>query len=147
MASSPSSHESVRNLLFLGFDHGLLDEEEFLLMYEAYSPENPTYPYKDYSRFDLELKDDVECKTEFRVEKKDIPELVHALRISETVKCYQGTICEAEEALCILLKRFTYPCRYSDLIPCFGRPVPELAMITNEMVNYIYDIHGHRLTQ
>ena len=89
----------------------------------------------------------MECKTEFRVEKKDIPELVHALRIPETVKCYQGTICEAEEALCILLKRFTYPCRYSDLIPCFGRPVPELAMITNEMVNYIYDIHGHRLTQ
>ena len=142
-----ASFESVRNLLFLGFDHGLLDEEEFLLMYEAYSSENPTYPYKDYLRFDLELKDDVECKTEFRVEKKDIPELVHALRIPETVKCYQGTICEAEEALCILLKRFTYPCRYSDLIPCFGRPVPELAMITNEMVNYIYDIHGHRLTQ
>ena len=37
-----ASFESVRNLLFLGFDHGLLDEEEFLLMYEAYSSENPT---------------------------------------------------------------------------------------------------------
>ena len=72
-----ASFESVRNLLFLGFDHGLLDEEEFLLMYEAYSSENPTYPYKDYSRFDLELKDDVECKTEFRVEKKDLNLFMH----------------------------------------------------------------------
>ena len=89
----------------------------------------------------------MKCKTEFRVEKEDIPELVHTLRIPESVKCYQGTICKAEEALCILLKRFTYPCRYSDLIQCFGRSVPELAIITNEIVNYIYNIHGHRLTQ
>ncbi len=96
-----ASFESVRNLLFVGFDHGLLDEEEFLLMYEAYTSENPAYPYKDYSRFHLELKDDVECKTKFRVEKNDIPELLHALRIPETVKCYQGTVCEDEEALCI----------------------------------------------
>ena len=116
-----ASFESVHNLPCLGFDHGLLDEEEFLVMYEAYSSENPTYPYKDYSRFNFKLKDDVKCKTEFRVEKKDIPELVHALRIPESVECYQGAICEAEEALCILLKRFTCPCRYSDLIPCFGR--------------------------
>ncbi len=39
------------------------------------------------------------------------------------------------------------PYAYSDMISCFGRPVPELAMITNEMVNYIYDVHGHRLTK
>jgi hypothetical protein len=59
----------------------------------------------------------VECKTEFIVEKNDIAGLSDTLRIIEIVKCYQGTICGREEALCILLKRFAYPCRYSDLIP------------------------------
>ena len=47
----------------------------------------------------------------------------------------------------MLLRRTAYPCRYSDLIPRFGRPVPELSMITNCVVDYLYDNHGHRLTQ
>ena len=29
----------------------------------------------------------------------------------------------------------------------FGRPVPELSMITNQVVDFIYDQHAHRLTQ
>ena len=47
----------------------------------------------------------------------------------------------------MLLRRTAYPCRYSDLIPRFGRPVPELSMITNCVVDYLYDNRGHRLTQ
>ena len=73
--------------------------------------------------------------------------LADALRISEVIKCDQVTVCGQEVALCILLKRFAYPCRYCDMIPSFGRPVPELAMISNKMIKLIYDTHGHRLTQ
>jgi hypothetical protein len=47
----------------------------------------------------------------------------------------------------MLLRRFCYPCRYSDLVSMFGRPVPELSMITNQVVDFIYDQHAHRLTQ
>ena len=46
----------------------------------------------------------------------------------------------------MLLRRTAYPCRYSGLIPRFGRPIPELSMITNCVVDYLYDNHGHRLT-
>ena len=46
----------------------------------------------------------------------------------------------------MLLRRFAYPCRYSDLISRFGRPVPEIRMISNEVMEYIYNIHHHRLT-
>ena len=159
-----ASFQSVRDLLLIGFEQNLLDkeeflllydeytsqntdEEEFLLLYDEYTSQNTEYPYTNYQRFNLELKDENECKTEFRVEKKDIPELAGVLRIPETVKCYQGTICDKEEALCILLKRFAYPCRYSDLIPTFGRPVPELVMINNTMISLILDLHVHRLMQ
>ena len=112
-----ASFKSVRDLLLIGFDEGLLDEEEFLLLYQQYTSLNAEYPYTSYPGFDLELMDEAECKTEFRVEKNDIPGLADTLGIPEIVKCSQGTICGREEALCILLKRFAYPCRYSDLIP------------------------------
>ena len=43
------------------------------------------------------------------------------------------------------LKRFAYPCRYSDMVPRFARPVPVLSMITNEVLDYIYTVHNHRI--
>ena len=50
------------------------------------------------------------------------------------------------EGLCILLRRFTYPCRYSDMIPRFARPVPVLSMMMNTVLDYVYDVHGQRIT-
>ena len=46
-----------------------------------------------------------------------------------------------------MLKRFAYPCRYSDIIPIFGRSVPELSVISNEVVDWMYTTHGHQITQ
>ena len=46
---------------------------------------------------------DAECKSEFRVEKRDIPFPADVLVILDTIKC------EGEEAFCILLKIFAYP--------------------------------------
>ena len=46
----------------------------------------------------------------------------------------------------MLLRCLAYPCRYSDMIVCFGRPVPDLCMITNLVMDFVYDLHGHRIT-
>ena len=40
-----------------------------------------------------------------------------------------------------------FPYRYSDMICRYGRPVPFLSMVTNQVVDYIYQAHGHRLTK
>ena len=53
----------------------------------------------------------------------------------------------AWKVLCMALKRFYYPCRYSNMIPCFAKPVPVLSMITNTVVGFIYNMHGHRIMQ
>ena len=45
-----------------------------------------------------------------------------------------------------MLKRFAYPW-YSNMIPIFGRCVPELSMISNEVVDWMYTTHGHKITQ
>ena len=54
-----------------------------------------------------------------------------------------------EKCLCLfmLLRRFAYPCGYSDLISRFVRPVPENSMMSNEVMEYIYNIYHHRLTK
>lgn len=55
-------------------------------------------------------------------------------------------VCPGLEGLCLLLKRLAYPCRYSDLIYRFARPVPELSLIANTVLDWVYDNHSHRLT-
>ena len=142
-----TSFRDARNLLMLSYDDGLIDDDEFILLYDANMSKNPEFPYEEYGRFDLDEMDDTECKAEFRFRKTDIPLLAEALRIPEKFTCSQGTTSDGIEGLCMVLKRLSYPCRYSDLIPRFGRPVPVLSMINNAVLDYIYDAHSHRITQ
>ena len=47
----------------------------------------------------------------------------------------------------MLLKRLSYPCRFNDMILRFGRPVHEICMALNPVMNFIYVTDGHRITQ
>ncbi|XP_078379986.1 uncharacterized protein LOC144662926 [Oculina patagonica] len=142
-----ASFKKVQEMLLMCLEEEIIDEEEFLLLYEEYKPQNPPFPHKAYEQFSLVNKDPAECKADFRFEKEDISLLEEALRVPPIFKCYNGTICDGTEGLCIALKRFAYPCRYSDMIPIFGRSVAELSMISNEVVDWIYNTHGHRVSQ
>ena len=90
--------------------------------------------------------EDTECKAEFRLRIADISVLAEALAIPESFTCNQGSVIDGIEGLCVLLRRFSYLCRYSDLISRFGRPVPVLSMICGTVTDHIYPIHGHRIT-
>ena len=141
------SFREVRNFLLLCHDDGFLDDEELLLLYDEYSSRNPDFPYVSYEPFDLENFDESECLAEFRFEKRHIPNLVDALNIPETINCNQRSICDGTEALCILLKRMAYPCRYGDMIHRFAKPVPVLSMITNEVLNHVYETHSNKVME
>ena len=84
--------------------------------------------------------------SKFRFERGDIPILADALGLPETFHCYQRTSARKVEGLCVLLRRLAFPCRYADMIPMFGRPVPELSLIANEVIDCIYNGHSHRIT-
>ena len=45
----------------------------------------------------------------------------------------------------MLLKRLSYPCRYGDMIHRFAKPVPVLSMVTNQMIDYVYNVQGDRV--
>ena len=47
-----SDHE-LQERLFLGQDHGPIDGEELLLLYEEFLPKNPDFSYDNYGRLDF----------------------------------------------------------------------------------------------
>ena len=120
------SFKEVQQMLPLCFEEEIIDDEEFFLLYQAYMPQNPSFPHSTYGNFSIVNKDSAECKADFRLEKGDIHIFVEALRVPPISKCANGTIGDGTEGLCVFLKRFAYPCRYSDMIPIFGRSVSEL---------------------
>ena len=134
-------------MLLDAFNDNLIDEDEFVLLYNLNTSKKPVFPYEIYERFELANVDEAECKAEFRVEKSDLLQLADALLIPQIFKCDQRSECDGMEGLCMLLRRLAYPCRYSDLIARFGRPVPEICMMTNKVLNFIFENHGPRITQ
>ena len=142
-----SSFREARDIIFLSYDQGFVSDEEFLLLYDLYKPQNLDLPYDLYPTFDLEEMEDDECVAEFRIHKRDIPLLAEALQIPESISCNQRSIADGKEALCMLLKRLAYPVMYSDMVPRFARPVPVLNMIANEVLDHVYTTHQHRICE
>ena len=140
-----NSFKETRDFILLCYDQGILNDEELLVLYEQYESPSLDLPYSSYPLFDLDDMEDDECLAEFRVKKRDIAALAEALQIPDWISCNQRSKAEGTEALCMLLKRFAYPCRYSDMVPRFARPVPVMSMVTNEMLDYIYTVHSHRI--
>ena len=140
-----ASLRQTREALLLSHAIEVIDEEEFLLLYDVNKSKNPSYPYWNYDAFDLDSMTDDECKSEFRFLKNDVYLLEETLDIPDAIKCYNGVVVDGVEALCIMLKRFSYPCRYVDMMPRFGRAVPQLSMISNRIPDIIFDDYGHLL--
>ena len=124
----------------------LMVDEEFILLYDVTKPASPEFPYWTYPPFDLEKFSDDECNAEFRFSKNNIYSLVDTLRIPDEGRCPDRQSIDAVEALCVLLKRNSYPCRFSNLIPTFSRSAAELCNIASLISNHIYETHGHLLT-
>ena len=111
--------KNVRNLLLINHNDGFINDDEFVVLYDLYASKNLDFPYHSYAPFDLEEPDESEGFAEFRFGKRDIR----------------------------ILKEFrlSYPCRYGDMVHRFAKPVPDLSMITNQMIDFVYNVHGNRV--
>ena len=137
--------KQAREELLVAFCDNVIDAETFVMLYDINKSKNFDYPYETYDSFDLDNVSDDECRSEFRFYKNDIFLLAEALNIPEVLTCYNGSKVGGIEGLCIFLKRFCYPCRYSDMIPRFARPVPQLCMVSNTVMNFIHENFHHLL--
>ena len=75
------SFQKVRDGLTYCFADGILDEEEFFLLYDAYKSINSIYSFWEYDEFSLDPLSSDEFLADFRVEKDDIPRLTEAPRL------------------------------------------------------------------
>ena len=88
---------------------------------------------------------EAECWSEFRFYRTDIYRLQQVFQIPDVIHTNNRLLVDGIEALCIFLKRFSYPCRYSEMIPRFGRPVPQYSIISIQIMNHIFMNFGHLL--
>ena len=135
----------VRESLLIALNEKLINDEEYVLLYNINKPSSPDLPYWRYNKFHLDDMSDEECKSEFCFFRSDVYSLAEALQIPDVITCFNSLKCNSATALCILLKRFSYPCRYLDMIPRFAKPVPQLCIITQHLTNFLYDRWGHLL--
>lgn len=141
------SFKKTRDLLFFSYYKKRITAEQLLILLDENTSHNPGFTYQREDRFDLQSVPEPECLSTFRFEKTDIPILADVLGLPDVFRCPQRTTAKKLEGLCILLRRLAFPCRYADMMPMFNRPVPELSMITNEVLDFIFENHSHRLTQ
>ena len=136
--------KSARDALLFCYADDFIDDEEFVLLYDA-NWSRELYPYRNVERFNFDNLDNTQCLADFRFEKEHILRLTQALGITRKVICSQRSTCDGVEATCILLKRLAFPCRYSDMVSSFGRNPTEICLIFNRVLDIVYDAHHNRL--
>ena len=132
--------------LIIAHHYGFLSDVELLCLEQELTTNDhhqSNYPYKQYRPFNWDQYDEHTCKTELRFEKSDIPRLQRCLGIPNKLQFYKGSYCLGLEALYIILRRLAYPVRYCDMVPRFGRSVPDLCKITHLTINHIFDQVTH----
>ena len=112
----PNLRETRISLLYAYYS-SVINDEEFVLLYDINTAKSGDFPYWNYEAFELDSMSDDECQAEFRFYKNDVYDLMAVLGFPETFTCYNGVTVDGTQALCIFLKRFAYPCRYLDMIP------------------------------
>ena len=61
-----ASFRETREALLLAYDEDLINDEEFLLLYNLNTSKKFDYPYWNYNRFDLDDCSDEECRSSLR---------------------------------------------------------------------------------
>ena len=104
--------------LYLLHDAGEIDDEELLLLMPNQRRNmHCGLPYYQYTVFTIFQMQEDDWEVEFRFRNWDTVKLAAALQLPETIKCQNGVVADTIEGLCMLLKRFAYPCRYVNPIP------------------------------
>ena len=89
--------------------------------------------------FSLDACTEEQCKTMFRFYREDIYSLCMYLHIPDSIVAENNSKARGIDALCMLLRRFSYPNRLSDLQYIFGRSESELSLLIKAMLNHIYE--------
>ena len=132
-------------LLLEAHADGTIDDEELLLLVSALDMEQRNEPVNYGPRLDLDSLTDKKCLEIFRFRKEEIRELCILFRLQNNFVFVNGTTWTAEEGLCVVLRRLSYPNRLVDLEGVFGRCATSLSIIFNTTCIFIVNTWRHHL--
>ena len=124
----------------------LAEDHEFVASLIGLTGRNTDPVHSDWPRLDLDALTEAELLKRFRFTLEDIYRLKNLLLLPDEMTFSNRCKATGEEALCLLLRRLTYPCRYADLLPIFGRSFGAMSVIFNETLDYVWDRFAHLLT-
>ncbi len=74
-----------------------------------------------------------------------MPTILSAFKVPALITLPNRRVCEGMEALCILLKRLTYPNRFVDSKQTFSRKKSDLSLIVAYMIEHVDSNFGFLL--
>ena len=90
----PKLRETRISLLY-AYDSSVINDEEFVLLYDITTTKSPDFPYWKYEAIELDVMSDDECQAEFRFYKNDVynlgsleyPRRIYMLATSRHTMC------------------------------------------------------------
>ena len=127
----------------MAYLEGKLIEDELFLLLKLNTSNNLDLNYSKYPEFNLENTSEDDCIAEFYFRKDNIKRPQRTFKVANEIVCYlyNDLKIHVTEALCILLKRLAYPCRYDSTN---WPSCSSICMIFNQVVD-IADQQGRRL--
>lgn len=143
-----SDEEDEVDGILVAYLAGVLNDEEFanLMVVAANGGVRRERYLQRWEPFDFDVWSEEECRVDTRFRKEDVLKLVDLFGLGEEIVTYNRVRVDSVEALCLLLRRLAFPCRFVDLMAKFGRPKETLCVIFNHMLNHIYHNFSHLLT-
>ncbi len=132
------------------YETNLRDEEKqdyvnMLLLGILIEPIPLPQPHIPSLRFNINELENVDCINLFRFTKVQMYSIVENLNLPSIIITSGRCRALSIEALCIFLRKMSYPTRYFDMIRTFGRSRTALSLIFNYMLNHIYRCFHHLL--
>ena len=75
------------------YSFDMIDDTEFVLLYDLSKSKNPDFPYWRYEKIELEKLSDDQCKVTFRFSKNHIYDLKKTLKYTRKNKVLQQCTC------------------------------------------------------
>lgn len=142
---SALSWEEIDDLLLSIEERRLLrDDDCFDLQNEMRGRREIRYRSRS-GLLDIDRIDDSVFKQQFRFEKCHLGELASALLVPDGVVSAQNVTVPGRTALCLALRRLTYPNRWCDLEEMFGLHFSVMSSVASKMFLHIISNFGHLL--
>lgn len=121
--------------LVLSLALGAISDTEYLAFCRSRS--RRTRRWKG-QKFALSKFSDIDCLELFRFTRHDIRRIKNLLHFPRKFKLWNRMVVPAEEVLCLVLARLSYPCRLRDLSALFLRHRTVLSNMFNVGLDFIY---------